>query len=841
MRDLRAHPAPRDRGLRQSPSICSLSGQAAVVSTRVKRHAPPSTARSSIMPSVTRSRCRSGSCTVRKGPSDGRRSVTRTCAWLPAGPYGHASPRGRCMRHRGRRARAAAWGTAFVVGERVRLAAHGGSQRSPARAASVSLRSCSLRTTPCPARDPWTPLSTTAPAAPHEPPLRTRRAVDPGRGHALQSVRARIASCVRPGRSTATAHDVARRGAARVAEALALGVREFYFTGGEPFLHPELLEILADTLAVAPCTVLTNGTLFTAARRRAPCAASATPRYSLEIRVSLDGARPPRCTTASAARHASRARSRAARARARRPAADRDGDAARDERGPARVPRACRRAAARGAGSRVRGSSCCRCSGSGARRAHRAATTPTETLAGLRPERSTRRGCQCALVPRGHEPRRVRLPAAGGRARRAHGRHARRGAAAVRARARRLLHVLRDRHDVRQLSERRAARGVRRRLQQPPARSTRCSPTSTRAAPTAMWCLGDLGGFGPHPDRAAARLRASAGAGRCAATTTTRSATSAPTARAATPTRDDRHFAQISYDYTLARTSPQAPRVDARPARAATARDRRPPRAALPRLAAARERVPVGVHLLGRVPRVAVRRTHDADVIAVHAHRAPLAPRAPLRPPRGQRRAPSAAPPTTARPKVWYAVVEIGEDVARRLPARRLRPRSARARDGVRGPARRVRRDHPHRLVDDLPREPAHQRTPQRPPLENAESRAQHLASTMERPEPPSLWVGSGRPNGRPPPVRLGLAEPGWRSETESSERSRDAKRACRWRPAVRSPAGHCRGGRPFVSRRPCQRRPGVPKGSPAFSESRYRASTSLRVNVSPPARMRTK
>src|SRR6266545_4417330 len=53
---------------------------------------------------------------------------------------------------------------------------------------------------------------------------------------------------------------------ARVAEALALGVKEFYFTGGEPFLHPDLLEILEDTLAHGPCTVLTNGTLFT--RRR---------------------------------------------------------------------------------------------------------------------------------------------------------------------------------------------------------------------------------------------------------------------------------------------------------------------------------------------------------------------------------------------------------------------------------------------------------------------------------------------------------------------------------------------------------------------------------------------
>ena len=77
----------------------------------------------------------------------------------------------------------------------------------------------------------------------------------------------------------------------RVAEARPLGVREFYFTGGEPFLHPELLEILADTLAVGPCTVLTNGTLFTDARIQRLARLSAESRYALELRVSLDGER----------------------------------------------------------------------------------------------------------------------------------------------------------------------------------------------------------------------------------------------------------------------------------------------------------------------------------------------------------------------------------------------------------------------------------------------------------------------------------------------------------------------------------------------------------------------
>jgi AdoMet-dependent heme synthase len=76
-----------------------------------------------------------------------------------------------------------------------------------------------------------------------------------------------------------------------VLEAVGLGAREFYFTGGEPFLHPELIEILADTLAVAPCTVLTNGTLFTAARIETLRALSDASPYALEVRVSLDGDR----------------------------------------------------------------------------------------------------------------------------------------------------------------------------------------------------------------------------------------------------------------------------------------------------------------------------------------------------------------------------------------------------------------------------------------------------------------------------------------------------------------------------------------------------------------------
>ena len=78
-----------------------------------------------------------------------------------------------------------------------------------------------------------------------------------------------------------------------VAEARGLGAREYYLTGGEPFLHPELLGIVEDVLAAGPCTVLTNGTLFTAGRIRRLATLASASRYALELRVSLDGTSAP--------------------------------------------------------------------------------------------------------------------------------------------------------------------------------------------------------------------------------------------------------------------------------------------------------------------------------------------------------------------------------------------------------------------------------------------------------------------------------------------------------------------------------------------------------------------
>jgi MoaA/NifB/PqqE/SkfB family radical SAM enzyme len=73
-----------------------------------------------------------------------------------------------------------------------------------------------------------------------------------------------------------------------IADAERLGVREIYLTGGEPFLHREILPLLERCLAVAATTVLTNGTVMTETLADALAALARTSRYSLEIRVSLD-------------------------------------------------------------------------------------------------------------------------------------------------------------------------------------------------------------------------------------------------------------------------------------------------------------------------------------------------------------------------------------------------------------------------------------------------------------------------------------------------------------------------------------------------------------------------
>ena len=75
-------------------------------------------------------------------------------------------------------------------------------------------------------------------------------------------------------------------------ESQALGVKEYYFTGGEPFLNRDMLQVLEETLAIGPATVLTNGTVFTPSSIKALQAVSEQSLYSLELRVSIDGYSP---------------------------------------------------------------------------------------------------------------------------------------------------------------------------------------------------------------------------------------------------------------------------------------------------------------------------------------------------------------------------------------------------------------------------------------------------------------------------------------------------------------------------------------------------------------------
>ena len=72
-------------------------------------------------------------------------------------------------------------------------------------------------------------------------------------------------------------------------QSTALGVREYYYTGGEPFLHPEILPILQRTLEIGPATVLTNGTLLRAGVVNDLARLRDGSIYSLELRVSIDG------------------------------------------------------------------------------------------------------------------------------------------------------------------------------------------------------------------------------------------------------------------------------------------------------------------------------------------------------------------------------------------------------------------------------------------------------------------------------------------------------------------------------------------------------------------------
>jgi MoaA/NifB/PqqE/SkfB family radical SAM enzyme len=67
-----------------------------------------------------------------------------------------------------------------------------------------------------------------------------------------------------------------------------LGIQDYYITGGEVFLNPELLEIYEAILEYGPCTSLTNGMLISKEKAQALAELQARSKNKLLFRVSLD-------------------------------------------------------------------------------------------------------------------------------------------------------------------------------------------------------------------------------------------------------------------------------------------------------------------------------------------------------------------------------------------------------------------------------------------------------------------------------------------------------------------------------------------------------------------------
>jgi TusA-related sulfurtransferase len=76
-----------------------------------------------------------------------------------------------------------------------------------------------------------------------------------------------------------------------VQEARPLGFKELYLTGGEPFLRPDLPDILEDTTAVLPVTVLTHGMLLPGPTGHG---LERVPKDRVVLQISLDSPDPGR-------------------------------------------------------------------------------------------------------------------------------------------------------------------------------------------------------------------------------------------------------------------------------------------------------------------------------------------------------------------------------------------------------------------------------------------------------------------------------------------------------------------------------------------------------------------
>jgi len=86
-------------------------------------------------------------------------------------------------------------------------------------------------------------------------------------------------------------HDLMTVGqcAAAIEVAAAQGCRGYAFTGGEPFLHPQILDLVDLALGHGPLLILSNGMLIDESLATALARRAQESPYSLDLRISLDG------------------------------------------------------------------------------------------------------------------------------------------------------------------------------------------------------------------------------------------------------------------------------------------------------------------------------------------------------------------------------------------------------------------------------------------------------------------------------------------------------------------------------------------------------------------------
>ena len=74
----------------------------------------------------------------------------------------------------------------------------------------------------------------------------------------------------------------------RLRESRELGVKDYYITGGEIFINPEIFEILAAILSYGPLDALTNGTQITSEKAKRLRTIQDASKHPLRFRVSME-------------------------------------------------------------------------------------------------------------------------------------------------------------------------------------------------------------------------------------------------------------------------------------------------------------------------------------------------------------------------------------------------------------------------------------------------------------------------------------------------------------------------------------------------------------------------